>query len=100
MGSGISLPCSEVCLHTFPDAIMMRPEVSYIGNSLRRRLMLDPKLLEILACPVCRNTVVPDDDHSWLYCRTCSVRYRVDGDIPIMLPDEAEKVASTDQDKE
>ncbi len=62
--------------------------------------MLDPKLLEILACPVCRNSVVPDDDHSWLHCRTCSVRYRVDGDIPIMLPDEAEKVASADQSGE
>ncbi len=44
--------------------------------------------------------VVPDSDHTWLYCHTCSVRYRVDGDIPIMLPDEAEKVAIPDQDKE
>ncbi len=62
--------------------------------------MLDPKLLEILACPVCRQPVVPDPEHAWLYCHTCSVRYRVDGDIPIMLPDEAEKVAASDQDKE
>ena len=54
--------------------------------------MLDAKLLEILACPQCRNAVVPDEKHLWLYCNNCSVRYRVDGDIPIMLPDEAEKV--------
>ena len=52
--------------------------------------MLDPKLLEILACPVCRQPVVPDQDHKWLVCAHCSVRYRVDGDIPIMLPEEAE----------
>ena len=62
--------------------------------------MLDPKLLEILACPVCRGTVVPDDEHAWLYCRACSVRYRIDGDIPIMLPDEAEKVSAADPGKE
>ncbi len=54
--------------------------------------MLDAKLLEILACPQCRKAVVPDEGHNWLYCNNCAVRYRVDGDIPIMLPDEAEKV--------
>ncbi len=57
--------------------------------------MLDPKLLEILACPQCRQAVVPDEQHQWLYCNQCSVRYRVEGDIPIMLPDEAEKVPGT-----
>ena len=62
--------------------------------------MLDPKLLAILACPVCRGAVAPDDEHSWLYCRACSVRYRVDGNIPIMLPEEAEKVSASGQDKE
>ena len=57
--------------------------------------MLDPKLLEILACPICRGAVVPDEKHQWLYCNQCSVRYRVEGEIPIMLPDEAEKVPGT-----
>ncbi len=62
--------------------------------------MLDPKLLAILACPVCRGSVAPDDEHNWLYCQACSVRYRVDGNIPIMLPEEAEKVSASGQDKE
>ena len=62
--------------------------------------MLDPKLLEILACPVCHGAVHPDEEHAWLHCRSCAVRYRVDGDIPIMLPDEAEKVPATDGDGE
>lgn len=57
--------------------------------------MLDPKLLDILACPVCRQAVVPDADHKWLVCRQCQVRYRVEDDIPIMLPDEAEKLPSS-----
>ena len=54
--------------------------------------MLDPKLLEILACPKCQTAVEPDEDHNWLYCRACAVRYRVEDNIPIMLPDEAEPV--------
>jgi uncharacterized protein YbaR (Trm112 family) len=54
--------------------------------------MLDPKLLEILACPLCRQPVVPDDGHAWLYCRGCAVRYRVEDGIPIMLPDEAQPI--------
>jgi uncharacterized protein YbaR (Trm112 family) len=54
--------------------------------------MLDPKLLEILACPLCRQSVTPDAAHAWLYCRACSVRYRVEEGIPIMLPDEAQPI--------
>ena len=54
--------------------------------------MLDPKLLEILACPVCRNPVTPDQEHTWLFCQPCGLRYRVEGEIPIMLADEAEKI--------
>ncbi|MFN2371436.1 MAG: Trm112 family protein, partial [Candidatus Krumholzibacteriia bacterium] len=41
----------------------------------RRPPMLDPKLLEILACPKCRGPVVPDEKHAWLTCRACAVRY-------------------------
>ena len=62
--------------------------------------MLDPKLLEILACPVCRKSVVPDEGHNWLTCAHCSVRYRVEGDIPIMLPEEAEEIPGNQSGKE
>jgi uncharacterized protein YbaR (Trm112 family) len=58
----------------------------------RRPSMLDPKLLEILACPKCRGPVQADEKHTFLYCSACAVRYRVEGEIPIMLPDEAEKI--------
>ncbi len=62
--------------------------------------MLDPKLLEILACPVCRQSVEPDADHDWLMCKQCMVRYRVEGDIPIMLPEEAEPIPGVVDGKE
>ncbi len=53
--------------------------------------MLDPKLLEILACPACRGPVTPAPDHQWLFCDHCRLKYRVQDDIPIMLVEEAEK---------
>ena len=59
--------------------------------------MLDAKLLEILACPACRGPVTPDADHQWLYCASCRLKYRVKDDIPIMLVDEAEKLADDEQ---
>lgn len=57
--------------------------------------MLDPKLLEILACPTCRGPLVVDEAHTSLTCRACAVRYRVEDDIPIMLPEEAEPLAGS-----
>ena len=54
--------------------------------------MLDPKLLEILACPACKGPVTPLPDHSALDCRACGLRFRVEDDVPIMLLDEAGKL--------
>lgn len=54
--------------------------------------MLDPKLLDILACPRCKGPVTPDSLHTRLVCDACRVQYRVDDGIPIMLIDEAEQL--------
>jgi uncharacterized protein len=54
--------------------------------------MLDPRLLEILACPRCKGPVAVDAEHTSLTCPTCRLRYRVEDDIPIMLVEEAEPV--------
>lgn len=54
--------------------------------------MLDPKLLEILACPQCKGPLRPLKDHSALDCLACGLRYRVEDGIPIMLIDEATKL--------
>jgi len=51
--------------------------------------VLDEKLLEILACPKCKQRVVPNTEHTFLDCRECNLRYRVEDGIPIMLVDEA-----------
>ena len=53
--------------------------------------MIDPKLLEILACPACKGELEYDQENEKLVCHPCRLRYRVEDDIPIMLLDEAER---------
>jgi len=53
---------------------------------------LDPKLLEILACPEYKGPLLYFADESSLYNPRLKRRYAVRDDIPIMLIDEAESV--------
>jgi uncharacterized protein YbaR (Trm112 family) len=52
-------------------------------------LPIDPKLLEILACPACRTEVTPTPDGAGLRCASCGRRYPIVDDIPVMLVEEA-----------
>lgn len=54
--------------------------------------MIDQELLEILACPQCKQPVVPTEDHSRLRCEKCRLAYPVRDNIPVMLIDEAEQI--------
>ena len=57
--------------------------------------MIRPELLEILACPKCKDKVVLDDAGKYLICRSCKLKYPVnDQGIPIMLIDRAEQLDS------
>ncbi|MDX2481490.1 MAG: Trm112 family protein [Desulfuromusa sp.] len=48
------------------------------------------KLLDILACPKCKQTVELADEGDYILCTICRLRYPVRDDIPVMLIDEAE----------
>jgi len=52
-------------------------------------MALDPKLLEILACPEDKGPLLYFEDESSLYNPRLHKRYDVRDDIPIMLVDEA-----------
>lgn len=52
-------------------------------------MAVDPELLKILVCPLCKTPVVPTPDQKGLKCATCRRVYPVKDDIPIMLVDEA-----------
>ena len=50
--------------------------------------MIDSKLLEILACPVCKKEVRPENET--LVCVQCGRAYPVRDGIPVMLVEEAQ----------
>ena len=57
--------------------------------------MIKPELLDILACPKCKDKVVLAENGKHLICNKCKVKYPVnDQGIPIMLIDRAEPLES------
>ncbi|MFH1578081.1 MAG: Trm112 family protein [Candidatus Omnitrophota bacterium] len=50
--------------------------------------MIDPELLDILACPDCKSDVTHKDDK--IICSGCGRRYPIKDGIPIMLISESE----------
>jgi len=52
--------------------------------------MIDPKLLEILACPDCKGDIELWEEKARLVCQKCGKRYPIRDGIPIMLIEEAE----------
>ncbi len=52
----------------------------------------DEKLLEILACPLCRGDLRYDKNANELICETSKLAFRIEDGIPILLIDEARKI--------
>ncbi len=52
-------------------------------------MAVDPGLLEILVCPVCKAPVHLVHEGAGLKCDTCHRVYPIKDDIPVMLVDEA-----------
>jgi len=50
---------------------------------------IDPKLLEILVCPLTKTTLEYDAGRQELVSRAARLAYPIRDGIPIMLPDEA-----------
>ena len=55
---------------------------------------IDPRLLEILVCPACRDSVAPLPGDARIACRGCGRTYPVRDGIPVMLIEEAASPAS------
>ena len=65
-------------------------------------MAINPELLEILACPLCKADVHLTADGSGLRCRACFRIFPIRDDIPVMLIDESvieepEDPSETDQ---
>ncbi|HUO97967.1 MAG TPA: Trm112 family protein [Rhizomicrobium sp.] len=59
----------------------------------------DPKLLEILICPVSRTTLIYDRDKQELISRAAGLAYPIRSGVPIMLPDEARPLTDAERER-
>ena len=50
---------------------------------------MDPKLVEILVCPICKGPLVWKRESKELICKADRLAFPVKNDIPVMLEDEA-----------
>ena len=53
---------------------------------------IDPKLLEILVCPLTKGPLEYDAERQELISRSAKLAYPIRDGIPIMLPEEARKL--------
>jgi uncharacterized protein YbaR (Trm112 family) len=53
---------------------------------------IDPKLLEILVCPLTKSTLEYDAEKQELISRAAKLAYPIRDGIPIMLPEEARRL--------
>ncbi len=60
-----------------------------MSESARVAGTIDPRLLEILVCPLTKTTLEYDAQRQELISRAAKLAYPIRDGIPIMLPDEA-----------
>lgn len=53
---------------------------------------MDPKLLDILVCPLCKGPLLYRKSEKELVCKADRLAYPIRDDIPVMLEDEARKL--------
>ncbi|HQT81614.1 MAG: tetraacyldisaccharide 4'-kinase [Ferrovum sp. 37-45-19] len=60
---------------------------------------MDPKLLEILVCPLCKGPLIKKMGRSELICSPCRLAFPIRNDIPVMLQQEARELPADEEIK-
>lgn len=58
---------------------------------------IDPKLLEILVCPVTKGPLIYDRERQELISKRAGLAYPIRDGIPVMLPEEARNLDENEQ---
>ena len=58
---------------------------------------IDPKLLEILVCPLTKGPLIYDHERQELISKRANLAYPIRNGIPIMLPEEARNLDESEQ---
>jgi uncharacterized protein YbaR (Trm112 family) len=61
-------------------------------------MAFDKKLLEVLACPVCKGKLVLSDDASQLICRFDRLAYDITDGIPVLIESKASSLTLDEVD--
>ncbi|TPL69712.1 Trm112 family protein [Mesorhizobium sp. B2-4-1] len=61
-----------------------------------KRANVDPRMLELLACPLTKGPLAWDPERGELISRAAKLAYPVRDGIPIMLPSEARSISAED----
>ncbi len=59
---------------------------------------MDKKLLDILACPLCKSSLIYNKEQQELICKADRLAFPVRDDIPVMLEDEARELSNEEVD--
>ncbi|MEQ1558659.1 MAG: Trm112 family protein [Methyloglobulus sp.] len=59
---------------------------------------MDKKLLDILACPLCKSRLIYNKVNQELICRADRLAFPIRDDIPVMLEDEARTLTTEEVD--
>ena len=57
----------------------------------------DPKLLEILVCPLTKTTLIYDRERGELISKAAGLAYPIRNGIPVMLPAEARELSDAER---
>jgi uncharacterized protein YbaR (Trm112 family) len=58
---------------------------------------MDKKLLDILACPICKGSLIYRKDEKELVCKLDRLAFPIRDDIPVMLVDEARELPADEE---
>ena len=61
-------------------------------------MAFDKKLLDILACPVCKGKLIYQNSPAQLICKFDRLLYPIRENIPVLLESEANQISSEDLD--
>jgi len=70
--------------------------MQWFGDERGNLGSMDSRLLEILACPICKGPLKYQRDAQVLVCRLDRLAYPVRDDVPVMLEDEARQLGADD----
>lgn len=57
-------------------------------------MLVDPKLLDLLVCPICKGALIYKKSSNELICKFDRLSYPINDGIPVMLAEEARQMSS------